>query len=295
MEIAPEGFELVNGGRIFTPFWTDYVIAKPGIGGGANWPPSSIDPESGTIYVCAADGAAVFRAWDISAERPPAGELYIGGNFGTNPMPRFGVFAALNLRTNKLVWQQHWPDRCFSGSVATAGGLVFVGRNDGRLTALNSSTGAQLWEFQTGAGMNSSASVFEHRGRQYVAAYSAGNVGAGARGDSVWLFSLGGTLEQAAPAAPQPRPEPPITSDAAISLEAGRAAYGNSCVFCHGAAGTGGHGGPAFNKARSIEEIQRLVAIGGNAMPAFGNTLSAAQIRNVSAWVVELAQRAADD
>jgi mono/diheme cytochrome c family protein len=73
------------------------------------------------------------------------------------------------------------------------------------------------------------------------------------------------------------------------------AAYGNSCVFCHGSAGTGGHGGPAFNKARSIEEIQRVVAIGGNTMPAFGNTLNDAQIRNVSAWVVELAQRAADD
>ena len=88
MEIAPEGFQLVNGGRIFTPFWTDYVIAKPGIGGGVNWPPSSIDAESGYIYVCATDGAAAFRAWDISAERPPVAQLYIGGNFGTNPMPR---------------------------------------------------------------------------------------------------------------------------------------------------------------------------------------------------------------
>ena len=292
IEIAPEGFQLVNGGRIFTPFWTDYVIAKPGIGGGANWPPSSIDAESGYIYVCATDGAAAFRAWDISPERPPAGGLYIGGNFGTNPMPRFGVFAALDLRTNKIVWQQHWPDRCFSGSVTTAGGLVFVGRNDGRLTALDSATGARLWEFQTGAGMNSVASVFEHEGRQYVAAYSAGNVSGGPRGDSVWLFSLGGTLEQAVPDAPQPRPDPLVTSTTAISLEVGMATYGNSCVFCHGAAGTGGHGGPPFSTARSTEEIQRIVSVGGNVMPAFGNTLNASQIANVSAWVLELARRA---
>ena len=40
VEIAPEGFELVNGGRIFTPYWTDYVIAKPNLRGGANWPPN---------------------------------------------------------------------------------------------------------------------------------------------------------------------------------------------------------------------------------------------------------------
>ena len=132
------------------------------------------------LCLCATDGAAAFRAWDISDQRPPTGEFYIGGNFGTNPLPRLGVFAALDLRTNKLVWQQHWPERCFSGSVTTAGGLVFVGRNDGRLTALDSATGARLWEFQTGAGMNSSASVFEHDGHQYVAAYSAGNVSGGA-------------------------------------------------------------------------------------------------------------------
>jgi quinohemoprotein ethanol dehydrogenase len=295
MEIAPEGFALVNGGSIFTPFWTDYVIAKPGIGGGANWPPSSIDVESGHIYVCATDGAAVFRAWDISAERPPVGEFYIGGNFGTNPMPRFGVFAALDLRTNKLVWQQHWPDRCFSGSVTTAGGLVFVGRSDGRLIALDSATGARLWEFQTGAGMNSSASVFEHRGHQYVAAYSAGNVSGGARGDNVWLFSLDGTLEQVPPAMPAPRQELPAPSEAVVNLEAGMATYGNSCVFCHGADGTGGHGGPAFSTARSIDEIQRIVSVGGNVMPPFSGTLTASQISNVSAWVRALAQRAADE
>ena len=44
--IAPEGFRLVNQGRIFTPFWTDAIVAKPGQGGGANWAPSSYDPRT---------------------------------------------------------------------------------------------------------------------------------------------------------------------------------------------------------------------------------------------------------
>ena len=43
------------------------------------------------------------------------------------------------MHTNKLVWQQHLREMCFSGMTVTAGGLVFVGRNDGRLTALDSS------------------------------------------------------------------------------------------------------------------------------------------------------------
>ena len=127
------------------------------------------------------------------------GERYLGGVFGGAPIPGTGIFAALDMKTNRLVWQQRWKDSCYSGSVTTAGGLVFVGRNDGRLTALNSSTGKRLWEFQTGAGVNAPASVFEYEGEQYLVAYSAGSLFAGSpRGDSLWLFSLKGTLEQAA-------------------------------------------------------------------------------------------------
>ena len=98
------------------------------------------------------------------------------------------------MRTNKLVWQQQWPERCYSGSVTTAGGLVFVGRGDGR-SLPSSRDGKMLWQFQTGAGVNAPASVFEHRGRQHVAVLSAGNMFAGTpRGDSIWLFSLAGKL-----------------------------------------------------------------------------------------------------
>jgi quinohemoprotein ethanol dehydrogenase len=200
LDIAPEGYPLVNGGKIFTPFWTDYVIAKPGILGGANWPPSSYDPTTGYLYVCAGDAASSYSAADVGTERPTAGQYYVGGAFGTNPLPQYGTFTALDMRTNKIVWQQHWSSMCYSGAVTTAGGLVFVGRNDGRLTALDSRDGKQLWQFQTGAGMNAPVSVFEHLGKQYVVAYSAGNLFAGsAKGDSVWLFALDGTLAPADP------------------------------------------------------------------------------------------------
>jgi len=105
------------------------------------------------------------------------------------------------MKTNRLVWQQRWTEPCYSGSVTTAGGLVFVGRSDGRLTALNSSNGRRLWEFQTGAGVNAPASVFEYEGEQYVAVYSGGSLFAGApRGDSVFLFSLKGTIAPVPPA-----------------------------------------------------------------------------------------------
>ena len=114
---------------------------SPAICGGANWPPSSYDPASGYLYVCAQDRVGTFRA-DENRRRAAADRrraTSAASSAGT-PLTILGVFAALDMRTNKLVWQQHWPDPCYSGSTVTAGGLVFVGRNDGRLTALTRAT-----------------------------------------------------------------------------------------------------------------------------------------------------------
>ena len=104
------------------------------------------------------------------------------------------------MKTNRIVWRQRWQEKCVNGSAVTGGGLVFVGRNDGRLTALDSSNGKLLWECQTGAGVNAPPSIFEYRGDQYVVVYSAGQSSAPSpTGDSVWLFSLKGTLGEADP------------------------------------------------------------------------------------------------
>ena len=200
VDIAPEDFPLVNQGRIFTPFWKDAIVAKPGARGGANWPPSSYDPTTNLFYVCATDAANLFRGGEDDQPITPEGTRYLGSAFGGAPLPASGIFAALDMKTNRLVWQQRWKESCYSGSVTTAGGLVFTGRNDGRLTALNSSTGKHLWEFQTGAGMNAPVSVFEYDGEEYVVAYSAGSLFAGSpRGDSVWLFSVKGNLNEGEP------------------------------------------------------------------------------------------------
>jgi alcohol dehydrogenase (cytochrome c) len=211
VDIAPEDFPLVNQGRVFTPFWKEAIVAKPGARGGANWPPSSYDPTTNYFYVCATDAANLFKGGEEDEQITPEGKRYLGSAFGGAPIPASGIFAALDMKTNRLVWQQRWKDSCYSGSVTTAGGQVFVGRNDGRLTALNAATGKRLWEFQTGAGLNAPASVFEYEGEEYVVAYSAGSLFAGSpRGDSVWLFSLKGTLKEAEAASTVVAPTSPV-------------------------------------------------------------------------------------
>ena len=45
IDIAPEGHRLVNGGRIFTPFWMTPVVARPGPGGWRQLAAERVRPE----------------------------------------------------------------------------------------------------------------------------------------------------------------------------------------------------------------------------------------------------------
>jgi len=192
-----------NEGRIFTPFWgQNGVIARPSTIGGTNWPPSSYDPKTGYLYVCSADAISIFTSTQTTYK--PAdirnGNDFLGSAFNApdGNVVR-GTFTAMDMRTNKIAWQKQWDHSCYSGSVATGGGLVFVGHNDGRLLAYDTRTGQQLWQFQTGAGANATATVFENKGKEYVMLVSAGSsLGGTTHGDSVWLFGLDGQLGPAA-------------------------------------------------------------------------------------------------
>jgi alcohol dehydrogenase (cytochrome c) len=287
MRIAPEGRTLVNEGRIFTPYWTDPIAITPGVGGGANWAPSAHDPVTGLSYVCASDRPFMYAALDIGPELPAAGASYTAGAFIGPAMYNFGVLAALDMRTNTLVWQQHLLEPCFSGMTATAGGLVFVGRNDGRLTALDSSSGNKLWEFQTGSGMNAPVTVFEHKGKQHVLAYAAGNLlGGSKRGDSLWLFALDGTLEQVTEEVGAAEPVAPVEVAAGEpDLTAGKQVYETACGACHGLDGKSGHGGADISNLTDMDLIVTTVARGRNSMPAFGTIFTPEQLRDVAAYV----------
>jgi quinohemoprotein ethanol dehydrogenase len=306
VEIAPEGRDLVNQGRIFTPFaGEDPTIVKPGIWGGANWPPSSYDPVKQHLFVCASSNPGGYTGdVDPNFKPPVQGARFGMGQTQGTRLPRTGIIAALDMTTNTIVWRYRWPEQCYSGTLATGGDLLFVGRNDGRLTALDSRTGKQLWEFQTGAGMHAPMSTFAHQGKQYVLAYSAGNALIGSpRGDSVWLFGLEGTLApvepgvpvnrlaEASPAAPaaQAAAAPASTpTQAAADRVNGKRVYEQTCVICHGEDGLGGHGGGApLNNTPDAAGVIDVVTSGRNSMPSFSDLLTPVDIRDVAGYVAE--------
>jgi quinohemoprotein ethanol dehydrogenase len=320
IDIAPEGFDLVNAGRIFTPFTKHPAVWKPLAA--VNWPPSSYDPETHLMYICATDSLWGAVGGDPGYPVEP-GALYSGSVVQRFAAPRRGVFAVVDVTTNKLVWRQQWVDQCYSGSVVTGGGLIFIGRNDGRLTALDKSNGRKLWEFQTDGGVNAPASTFEYKEKQYVVVLAGGTALAGSkRADGLWLFSLDGTMNSlprgsadpagqfpprgppgagppgpAGPpgaAGPTPRPGAPAPPATAANLDKGKEIYSTTCVVCHGESGKGGsHGGPALTSALTREAVTNVVTRGRNDMPPFGSALSPDQLNDLTAYLLQLASSSA--
>ena len=97
------------------------------------------------------------------------------------------MVAALDSRTNKIVWKKEYRPGHPSGATVTAGGLMFQSAPDGNLEAHDAKTGNVLWQFQTGAA-GGPVITYELDGEQYVASVSAANV---------WAFKLGGTVPPA--------------------------------------------------------------------------------------------------
>src|ERR1700759_4789018 len=192
----------VVGSHIFTPMSSDpssINLVANAAAGGNNWPPSSYNPEANTYVVCSLAGALglIVPAKEpkfVQGKNTGGSEVVTASGFGSE-----GFVTAYDMSTGKIKWQNKFPEEsCYSGAVTTAGGLVFVGHNDGDLVAYNIENGEEIWSFQTGAGANTTATVFEDEGEEKVAIYAGGNsLAATAHGENFWVFSLKGTMEEA--------------------------------------------------------------------------------------------------
>src|SRR5690606_38523531 len=121
---------------------------------------------------------------------------------------------------------QAWTDNCYAGILATAGGLVFIGRADGRITAMDSATGQRLWQFQVDGGPNAPMTMFEWKGKQYLLSHAGGtSLGGTKRADGLWLFARDGKIESMPPGSADPAGQ--FRRPAAAPAAAGAAGTGN--------------------------------------------------------------------
>jgi quinohemoprotein ethanol dehydrogenase len=297
-EVAVEGDKpkpKVVGSPIFTPMSSDpssINLVANGAVGGDNWPPSSYDPEQNMYFVCSQWGATGLVV-PPEPQKYVQGETYIGSDtvissgFNTT-----GFLTAYDMSTGKIAWQNKFKESCYSGAVTTAGGLVFVGQNNGELIAYNSENGEELWSFQTGAGANTTVTPFEDEGEEKIAFYAGGNsLAATSHGENFWVFSLNGTMEaeegteqeaegtthageevkgaeegeageeaeggkegEEAEEAEAEEGGEEAAAAGAPNAEAGEEVFAENCSVCHGATGHGGNGGPDLTTMPKAKE-----------------------------------------
>jgi PQQ-dependent dehydrogenase (methanol/ethanol family) len=168
VDIPPEQLAKFKLAPMYTPLSRD-LIQAPGTGGGANYGPLAYSPRTGLLYVNAIDQPT---------------------NAGRGAK---GYFSAYDPTTGELVWRKIFDGWGQAGPVVTAGGLVFVGTGSntaGYFMAFDAKTGELLWQYNTGAGVFSSPSIYMVDGQQFVTVGSGGGERGRRGGDLILSFAL---------------------------------------------------------------------------------------------------------
>jgi outer membrane protein assembly factor BamB len=131
------------------------------------------------------------RGGSIASPAAAYGKVFFGGTVNVAT----GMFVALDQRDGRIVWRasQSLP---ILGATAAAGGVVFVGCDDGALHAYDASTGTELWNAQRSP-MLGGVSI------------STTSVIVGSLDRNVYAFAL--------PSAPPP-PPPPAAAAVSVNL-----------------------------------------------------------------------------
>ena len=177
---------------------------------------------------------------------------------------------------------------------------MFVGRNDGRLTALDKANGSALGVHDRRRREHAPSRTFEHKGKQYVVVHAGGGVFAGAkRGDGIWMFSLTGTMKslpaggrgrrRRAPVAPAglgrtpaPAADRPSTSTTAVSSTPKPASRATARAATAATAAARARRGAAADTILAVREG------GQQPMPAFGRVYSDADLKDVAGYIIDV-------
>jgi quinoprotein glucose dehydrogenase len=121
--------------------------------------------------------------------------------------PAWGYIAAIDLKTNEIVWKKRigtvrdssplpLPFKLgmpmLGGPIVTAGGVAFIGATaDNYLRAFNVNTGDMLWEARLPAGGQATPMSYSVNGQQFVVIAAGGHGSFGTKlGDSVIAYAL---------------------------------------------------------------------------------------------------------
>jgi alcohol dehydrogenase (cytochrome c) len=163
-EIGPDGRPVMLPGHLPDE---DGSKTCPDLGGGTNYFAPSYDPTSRLFFVTARETCAVYYAWDQKFK--PGEQWESGGTIRPRDQKNFGALRAIDPVTGSIKWEFRYPSLSSSGVLTTASGLVFAGDGDGNIMAFDSRNGKNLWHYQLGFAMRSTAgTTYMLDGRQYL-------------------------------------------------------------------------------------------------------------------------------
>jgi alcohol dehydrogenase (cytochrome c) len=172
----------------------------PGIRGAKNWPHAAFNPHTGLLYANTNHGYSTYRFTPYQAFK--AGARYQSVENINSPVTAdtlAGHMEAIEPVSGKAVWRKPlYGEMIASAMLATGGGLLFTGKHNGEVLAVDADNGETLWSFKTGSGVNAQPITWTKNGKQYVTVLSGiGGVASGRRGlpdsplgGSVWTFAL---------------------------------------------------------------------------------------------------------
>lgn len=140
----------------------------PNADGAKDWQPSAYSPRTKLIYV---PHQHLCMNWKTSDVGYIAGTPYVGATVDmyAGPGGYRGEFMAWDPVQRKKVWAIRENLPVWSGTVATAGDVVFYGTMDRWFKAVDAKTGKLLWQFKTPSGIIGQPVTYAVNGVQYVA------------------------------------------------------------------------------------------------------------------------------
>jgi alcohol dehydrogenase (cytochrome c) len=149
---------------------TDTPVKKvcPNRTGGNNYFPSSYSPRTQLLYIPALTACEFVTNDTALAKREPGWFGRSGGAYKIDQRYESSL-TAVDPVTLKITKTVRLPYPNYAGTLATAGGLVFLALMDGTVAAFDDTTLVELWRINLGAGFGAPPMTFEAGGRQYVA------------------------------------------------------------------------------------------------------------------------------
>ncbi len=309
-----ESIDLATGRPVEAPFaryGTEPVLIWPSFQGTHFWPPQSYSPKTGLVYVPIIDMPVPFARLDDPKEFDPIlfTPDFVGLKSGDGDVPAdagVSYLKAWDPLTQKAKWQVKTPGISNSGTMASAGGLVFQGLADGYLHAYDADNGKDLWAFDAKVAVTGPPISYSVDGVQYITVATGplngapgafGSISAQFGWDSrlhprrLLTFKLGGN--GAVPATPAPVAHKALFGED-MNLDMNLAAAGVKqwarCQLCHGPGVVAGGNAPDLRASAipltfaGFEQVVRQGALEHKGMPKFAE-LSDTQLEQIRHYI----------